>query len=91
MCLQCHHPHGVAELSGLDRYRPCIVQQLLARMHYLPITAAIEDATIAFRQKHTGKLPDAIIAGTATLHQLELLTLDTNLARKAGAEAVSNI
>ncbi|MBN6741977.1 type II toxin-antitoxin system VapC family toxin [Acidithiobacillus sp. MC6.1] len=77
--------------QGLTDTDRGIIEQLLARMHYLPITAAIEDTSIAFRQKHTCKLPDAIIAGTAALHQLELLTLDTSLARKAGAEAVSNI
>ncbi len=58
------------------------IEQLLSRMKYLPITSAIEDATIAFRQKHKGKLPDAIIAATADHHQLELLTLDVSLANK---------
>ncbi|WP_295388732.1 type II toxin-antitoxin system VapC family toxin [uncultured Thiodictyon sp.] len=58
------------------------IERLLSRMNYLPITSAIEDATIAFRQKNKGKLPDAIIAATAGHHQLELLTLDTALAGK---------
>lgn len=58
------------------------IEQLLYRMRYLPITSAIEDATIAFRQKNKGKLPDAIIAATALYHQLELLTLDAALANK---------
>ncbi len=55
---------------------------ILGRMKYLPITLAIEDAAIAFRQKNKGKLPDAIIAATAAHHQLELLTLDVALANK---------
>lgn len=57
------------------------IEQLLGRMNYLQITRAIEDATIAFRQKYKGKLPDAIIAATAEHHQLELLTLDAALAQ----------
>ena len=58
------------------------IEQLLDLMQYLPITSAIEDATIAFRQKNKGKLPDAIIAATASCHHLELLTLDAALANK---------
>ena len=67
---------------GLKESDKETIAQLLNRMHYLPITSAIEDATIAFRQKNKGKLPDAIIAATAAHHQLELLTLDTALANK---------
>jgi predicted nucleic acid-binding protein len=58
------------------------IEQILGRMTYLPISSAIEDATIAFRQKNRGKLPDAIIAATAEYYQLELLTLDTALTNK---------
>lgn len=68
--------HGLRET---DRE---IITRLLNRMRYLPITPEIEDATIAFRQQHQGKLPDAIIAATAIQHQLEVLTLDAVLARK---------
>lgn len=55
------------------------IVQLLGRMNYLPITSAIEDATIELRQKNKSKLPDAIIAATAQHHQLHLLTLDAGL------------
>lgn len=58
------------------------IELLLSRMQHLPITVAVEEATIAFRQKNKGKLPDAIIAATADVHRLELLTLDTALANK---------
>lgn len=61
------------------------ITKLINRMRYLPITPAIEDATIAFRKIHRGKLPDAIIAATAIVHELELLTLDTALARQLTA------
>ncbi len=63
------------------------IERLLSRMSYLPITSAIEDATIAFRQTNKGKLPDAIIAATADHHQLELLTLDSSLAKQTGNRA----
>ena len=67
---------------GLKEADKETIALLLNRMVYLPITSAIEDATIVFRQKHKGKLPDAIIAATAAHHQLELLTLDAALAHK---------
>jgi predicted nucleic acid-binding protein len=37
-------------------------------------------AAIALRRKHRLKLPDAIIAGSARVHRLTLLTLDGKLA-----------
>lgn len=67
---------------GLQETDKESITRLINRMRYLPITPAIEDTTIAFRQKHRGKLPDAIIAATAIEHELELLTLDTTLAGK---------
>ena len=67
---------------GLQDSDKHTITSLLKRMDHLPITTAIEDATIAFRQQHKGKLPDAIIAATALHHQLELLSLDTRLANK---------
>jgi predicted nucleic acid-binding protein len=67
---------------GLQASDKETITQLLNRMRYLPITSAIEDVTIEFRQKNKGKLPDAIIAATAAYHQLELLTLDTALINK---------
>ncbi len=58
------------------------IEQLLNQIVYLPIDPVVEAKTIAFRRQFAGKLPDAIVAATALSHQLTLLTLDTNLARK---------
>ena len=55
---------------------------LLSCMTYLAITTAIEDEAIQFRINNKTKLPDAIIAATAIHHQLELFTLDKELAGK---------
>ncbi len=51
-------------------------------MTYLAISPIIEGLTIQFRHQHCVKLPDAIIAGTAKAHNIELLTLDKKLAAK---------
>jgi predicted nucleic acid-binding protein len=55
------------------------VQSRLAKMVYLPISSAIEDAAISLRQLRKVKLPDALIAATAACHGLKLLTLDSGL------------
>lgn len=48
-------------------------------MHYLPIDLSVEDRAIALRRSRRVKLPDALIAATALVHGLQLLTLDAGL------------
>jgi hypothetical protein len=57
------------------------IKSLLLLMTNWSISPIIEDIAIDFRRHHT-KLPDSIIAATAKAHQVELLTLDKNLANK---------
>lgn len=59
-----------------------LIRQLLVPMTYLALSPAIEDRTIELRHQHRVKLPDAIIAATAKVHGLQLLTLDKKLAAK---------
>ncbi|MGZ8218877.1 type II toxin-antitoxin system VapC family toxin [Methylomagnum sp.] len=66
---------------GLLETEKAVIGSLLAEMRYFPITQEIEDATISLRQKRRIKLPDAIIAATAQVFGLELLTLDEGLRR----------
>jgi len=47
----------------------------------VPLDEAIERATIKIRRAHTVKLPDAIIAATALVKNLQLLTMDRRLGR----------
>ena len=55
------------------------IRLFLDSLTVLPVDNAIENATISFRRRHGGKLPDAIIAATAKINQLALLTLDQKL------------
>ena len=55
------------------------VQRLLSAMRYLPLDFAVEDAAIQIRRSVRIKLPDAVIAATAKVHGLQLLTLDQRL------------
>ena len=52
----------------------------LNAMRVLPLGYEVERAVIALRRRTRIKLPDAIIAATAQVHDLELLTLDGRLA-----------
>jgi predicted nucleic acid-binding protein len=58
------------------------IESFLQRLSYLAITPDVENETIEFRRHHKTKLPDSIIAATAKYYQLELLTLDKQLAGK---------
>jgi predicted nucleic acid-binding protein len=58
------------------------ISMLLDAMQYLAMTQAIEDATIKIRRQYKLKTPDAIIAATAKMMNLELLTLDQQLANR---------
>jgi predicted nucleic acid-binding protein len=55
------------------------INGLLARMAYLSLNPAIEDAAIQLRWQRRLKLPDAVIVATSTVYSLELITLDKQL------------
>lgn len=58
------------------------IEKLLSAMNYVSMSPVIEDATIQIRRQYGLKTPDAIIAATASVHHLELLTLDQQLANR---------
>ena len=58
------------------------ISTLLDAMQHLAMTRTIENATINIRRQYKLKIPDAIIAATAKVMNLELLTLDQQLANR---------
>ena len=56
-----------------------LITDRLSKFTYLAITTEIEDLAIALRRTRKVKLPDALVAGTALHHGLELLALDRAL------------
>lgn len=72
------------ELLGfpeITRTEQQTISDLLTRLTRCPVTLAVEDAAITLRCKRRFKLPDAIIVATAKTFNLELLTLDKDLAK----------
>ena len=59
-----------------------VIENFLSRLHYIPLSSEIENKTILIRRQYKLKLPDAIIAATAKCLNLELLTLDRQLANR---------
>ena len=56
------------------------IQGFLQSCHVLVIDETVEQCAIQLRRSGSCKLPDAIIAATALVHQLTLLTLDERLS-----------
>ena len=64
---------------GITNAEESLIQDKLARLMYLPITAAVEDAAIRLRRTRRMKLPDAIVAASALEAGADLLTFDRQL------------
>jgi predicted nucleic acid-binding protein len=64
---------------GITTGEDSLIRQRLAKLTYLAITTEIEDKAIDLRRARRVKLPDALIASTAMIHGLTLLTMDIGL------------
>jgi predicted nucleic acid-binding protein len=67
--------------SEITQQQEAVITELLAGMKYLSVTEAVENAAIRLRRTRKAQLPDAIIAATAQVNELELLTLDDELRK----------
>lgn len=72
--------------SGITPEQERLAEKLLASMQHIAIDLAEENTTIALRRARKIKLPDAIIAATAKVHDLHLLTLDQGLLAAFASE-----
>jgi predicted nucleic acid-binding protein len=68
---------SLATLTTADIAR---LHEFISPFEVLLLNEAIEQATVALRRSIRLKLPDAVIAATATVHGLTLLTLDDRLS-----------
>ena len=69
---------GYSSITDLEAEK---ITAILGVMRYLPMTLTIEDKVIAIRRQQGLEIPDAIIAATAYVHGLTLITLDQRLER----------
>ena len=66
------------------------LENFIAATEVLPLDESVVVQTIALRQQHRVKLPDAIIAATALAHRLPLLTRNVGDFRALPGLAVIN-
>jgi hypothetical protein len=69
----------VLSFSRLSESEAALIRRFLSSMTVYSIDPAIKDKTIQLRRNHRLKLPDAIIAATAMVHNAILLTHDEQL------------
>jgi hypothetical protein len=72
---------------GLPQAEEQRILSFLQSCNVLVIDNAVEQRAIQLRRHANCKLPDAIIAATALVHQLTLLTLDERLSKLARQQA----
>jgi len=65
---------------GINSNEEKILNQFLDLVDVLPLNDLVADKTISLRRTTRLKLPDAIIAATAMVNELTLVTCDNNLA-----------
>lgn len=64
---------------GITSDEDNLIRVRLQSFNVIPLSTEIEDSIIALRQTRKIKLPDAMIAATALVTKIELLTLDQHL------------
>ena len=69
--------------SNLAKEEEAAILEFLQNCRILFVDEAVERQAIQLRRTSQCKLPDAIIAATAQVHQLTLLTLDQRLEKLA--------
>ena len=62
--------------KGISDSEKAIIQELLKTCYIIDLQPAIKDKAITLKQKHTLKLPDALVAATSYHTGLPLLTAD---------------
>lgn len=66
--------------KDIDERGEKIIQDLLGHAKLMELTSVIQERTIRLRRKHRIKLPDAVIAATASFLNARLVTADKRFA-----------
>ena len=75
---------------GHDAISRASAESLLRCLEEVPLSTSVVQQTIALRTKHSIKLPDAVIAATALIVGLKLMTRNqTDFERIAGLTIVN--
>lgn len=69
---------------NLSKTEEATIRDFLGSILIVPLTADVKEHAIRLRRQHGLKIPDAIVAATASVADGELLTNDTRLAATPG-------
>lgn len=75
--------------SKVDAKSEAGIRAFLGSILVVPLTIAIKDRAIQLRREHRLRIPDAIVAGTASVLGAALLTNDADLVGMAGVRCKS--
>lgn len=67
--------------SGIDHQTETQLKELISDAFYIDWNSKIKDKTIELKQRYSVKLPDAIIASTAILYDIPLVTADKGFSK----------
>jgi predicted nucleic acid-binding protein len=70
--------------KGLTSQETSHIRYLLTGFKSLALTDGIKEIAIDLKQRHTVKVPDAIIAATAIYHEITLITADRGFEKIDG-------
>lgn len=72
-----------------DKSKEQVVQSFVHDAHILALTPAVVAQSVAIRRSRKIKTPDAIIAATAIVHQLTLITSDSDFKNIQGLTVIN--
>ncbi|WP_183874772.1 PIN domain-containing protein [Pedobacter sp. AK017] len=72
----------------LDKEQEFLIRSMLNTCFKVNHSQAITELTIQLRREHNVKIPDAIVAATAQLLQLPLITADKGFAKIKGIDCI---
>lgn len=74
-----------------DKVKEKIIKEFVLDANVLSLSPAIVSQSIAIKRSRKIKMPDAIIAATAIIHNLILLTSDMGFANISGLEIINPV
>jgi predicted nucleic acid-binding protein len=71
-----------------DTSKEKIIQEFIRDVNIIPLTPAVVNECVALRRRKKIKTPDAIIAATAIVHNLSLITSDKDFNHIKGLKVI---
>jgi predicted nucleic acid-binding protein len=74
--------------KGLSKHDDVLIREMLSTCYKVNHSQTLTDAVVDLRRNYNIKIPDAIIAASAQLLQLPLITADKGFGKLAGIDCI---